>query len=192
MKIVVGLTGASGMPYALALLKILRKKGVKVTLISSNTGRRVAAEELDGGAASLERLAGEVLENCDMGAWPASGSNDFDGMIVIPCTTSTLSKIAYGIGDTLITRTAAVALKERRKLVLVPRETPLSLPMIEAMRAATLAGAVVLPAMPGFYHRPKEVSELVDFVAERCASALGVKVKEGVRWKAKKGSTQNP
>jgi 4-hydroxy-3-polyprenylbenzoate decarboxylase len=191
MKIVVGLTGASGMPYALALLKILRQQKARVTLISSDTGRKVAAEELYGGAKSLEKLAGEVLENSDMGAWPASGSNDFDGMIVIPCTTSTLSKIAYGIGDSLITRTAAVALKERRRLVLVPRETPLSLPMIESMRQATLAGAVILPAMPGFYAKPKEISELVDFVAERCAGALGVKVKEGVRWKAKKGST-NP
>jgi 4-hydroxy-3-polyprenylbenzoate decarboxylase len=185
-RIVVAVTGASGAPYALEFLRILKAGGHKASLIVTDSARPILDIELDGGAAALEWLASEVLDDADVGAWPASGSRKFDAMVVVPCSMSTLSKVAYGISDTLATRAAAVALKERRRLVVVPRETPLSLPMLEAMRQLTLAGAVVLPAMPAFYHRPKSINDMVRFVAARISSSVGVEARGAPEWKPEK------
>ena len=182
LKIVVGVTGASGAPYALEFLRILKTGGHNASLIITASARQILDAELDGGARSLETLADETLDNSDVGAWPASGSRRFDAMVVVPCSMSTLSKIAWGISDSLITRSAAVALKEGRKLVVVPRETPLSLPMIDSMRQLTLAGGIVLPAMPAFYHRPKKIGDLVLFVAARIASSVGIEAKGAPEW----------
>ncbi len=182
-KIVVAVTGASGAPYALEFLKILRAQKHATSLVVTESARPILDIEIDGGAKSLESLASEVLDDSDVGAWPASGSRRFDALVVVPCSMSTLSKIACGISDTLATRAAAVALKERRRLVLVPRETPLSLPMIDAMRQATLAGAIVLPAMPAFYHRPKSIEDMVKFIAARIASSVDVEAKGAPEWK---------
>ncbi|MEW5936492.1 MAG: UbiX family flavin prenyltransferase [Candidatus Thermoplasmatota archaeon] len=182
MRVLVGVTGASGIPYALALLGLLREKGIEVTLVASEAAERVAEVEVEGGLESLTELVPEVLPNSDLSAWPASGSNRFHAMAIIPCSVSTLSKIAHGIADNLITRAAAVALKERRTLVLVLRETPLALPVIEAMAAAARAGAVILPAMPGFYARPSTAEELVHFVAARCMSVMGLDVDGAPKW----------
>jgi len=182
LRIVVGVTGASGAPYALEFLRILRAGGHKATLVISESARQILDAELDGGAEALEALADETLDSSDIGAWPASGSRSFDAMVVVPCSMSTLSKIACGISDTLITRAAAVAMKERRRLVVVPRETPLSLPMIDAMRQVTLAGGIVLPAMPAFYHKPKKIDDLVLFIAARIASAVGAKARNAPEW----------
>jgi 4-hydroxy-3-polyprenylbenzoate decarboxylase len=181
-RIVVGVSGASGMPYALGLLKILKAEGHGATLVMTSSAQGIIEVELRGGRKVLESLAAEVLDDADVGAWPASGSRKFDAMAVVPCSSSTLSKIAWGISDTLITRAAAVALKERRTLVVVPRETPLSLPMIEAMRQVTLSGGVVLPAMPAFYHNPKGIDDMVQFIAARVASSIGVEAKGAPRW----------
>ncbi|MFH0815197.1 MAG: UbiX family flavin prenyltransferase [Methanobacteriota archaeon] len=182
LKIVVGVSGASGAPYALEFLRILKAGGHKASLIITASARQILDSEIEGGAGSLEALACETLVDSDVGDWPASGSRRFDALVVVPCSMSTLSKIAYGISDSLITRSAAVALKERRRLVVVPRETPLSLPMIEAMRQLTLAGGIVLPAMPAFYHKPKRIDDLVLFVAARIASSVGVEAKGAPEW----------
>jgi 4-hydroxy-3-polyprenylbenzoate decarboxylase len=182
LRIVVGVTGASGAPYAFEFLRILKSSGHKSTLVISESARQILEAELDGGAEALEAIADETLDSSDVGAWPASGSRRFEAMVVVPCSMSTLSKIACGISDTLITRAAAVALKERRRLVVVPRETPLSLPMIEAMRNVTLAGGIVLPAMPAFYHKPKKIDDLVLFIAARIASSVGVEARNAPEW----------
>ena len=182
LNIVVGVTGASGALYALEFLRILKSGGHKSSLIITESARQILEAELEGGAGALEAIAGETLDNKDVGAWPASGSRRFDAMVVVPCSMSTLSKIACGISDSLVTRAAAVALKERRRLVVVPRETPLSLPMIDAMRQVTLAGGIVLPAMPAFYHEPKKIDDLVLFVAARIASAVGAEARNAPEW----------
>jgi 4-hydroxy-3-polyprenylbenzoate decarboxylase len=185
--ILLGVSGASGAPYALELARMLRNGGNSVVLIVTDSARPILEVELDGGTGELETLASQTLRDADVGAWPASGSRRFDAMAIVPCSMSTLSKVAYGISDTLVTRAAAVALKERRRLVVVPRETPLSLPMIDAMRQLALAGAIVLPAMPAFYHRPRKIDDLVRFVAARTAAAMEIDVKGAPEWRPEQG-----
>jgi 4-hydroxy-3-polyprenylbenzoate decarboxylase len=181
--IVVGITGASGAPYAVRLLQQLVASHRRVSLIVSKYGMRLLDTEV--GIASIEALREvvgknawdscvEVFGNDDRGAPPASGSSLTAGMIVCPCSMGTLSAISVGASRSLIERAADVTLKERRKLILVPRETPLSAIHLENMLRLTRAGAVVMPAAPGFYHRPRQVSDLVDFVVARILDQLGV------------------
>ena len=189
--IVMGITGASGAPYAVKLLQALTAAHRPVSLIVSKYGMRLLATE--AGIESMEGLRDavgidawasyvEVFSNDDRGAPPASGSALTAGMIVCPCSMGTLSAIAVGASRSLIERAADVTLKERRKLILVPRETPLSAIHLGNMLRLSRAGAVVLPASPGFYHRPKQVSELVDFVVARMLDQLGVEQKLVERW----------
>src|SRR5216110_3499628 len=181
--IVVGITGASGAPYAVRLLQALTAAHRPVSLIVSKYGMRLLATE--AGIESIDALRDtigieawasyvEVFSNDDRGAAPASGSARSAGMIVCPCSMGTLSAIAVGASSSLIERSADVTLKERRPLVLVPRETPLSAIHLENMLRVTRAGAVVLPASPGFYHRPTSIDDLVDFVVARVLDHLGV------------------
>ncbi|MFP4546475.1 MAG: UbiX family flavin prenyltransferase, partial [Methanomassiliicoccales archaeon] len=148
MRYVVALTGSSGIAYGIRLLEVL--KGERI-LVMSRTAERLAEEEIGRRPDELKGLADRHFDDGDLFAPISSGSYPIDGMIIVPCSLSTVSKIAHGIGDTLITRAAAVALKERRKLVLVPRETPVSTIMLENMTTLSRAGAVILPACPGFY-----------------------------------------
>ena len=185
MKVVVCVTGASGAPYAYRFMEILRQAKCETTLVVSKSAGYILDEELSGGGKSLLKLATEVLDNSDLSGWPASGSRKFDAVVIVPCSASTMAKISVGIADNLITRAASVALKERRRLIIVPRETPLSLPMIEAMRSITLAGGVILPAMPAFYHKPNDISDLVNFVASRIASSIGIEAKGAPKWSPK-------
>ena len=180
MKVVVGVTGASGAPYALALLRNLDP--VHVELVISEDGKKVIEHEADVPVTAFEELADATYANDDLGAPPASGSHRFDAMVVIPCSMGTLGKIAWGISDNLITRAAAVCLKERRKLILVPRETPLAASHIENMLRLANQGVVVLPAMPGFYHGPKSVDDLVNFVVGKVLDQLGLEHKLFRRW----------
>jgi len=180
MKVVVGVTGASGAPYALALLRNLDP--VHVELVISEDGKKVIEHEADIPVTAFEELADATYANDDLGAPPASGSHRFDAMVVIPCSMGTLGKIAWGISDNLITRAAAVCLKERRKLILVPRETPLAASHIENMLRLANQGVVVLPAMPGFYHGPKSVDDLVNFVVGKVLDQLGLEHKLFRRW----------
>lgn len=191
---VMGVTGASGAPYAVRLLQCLAASGEKVQLIVSSHGMRLLSTEMD--ISSIDQLrdaAGgdswdssvTVFSNDDRGAPPASGSALSSGMVVCPCSMGTLSAISVGASRSLIERAADVALKERRKLVLVPRETPLSAIHLQNMLRLSRAGAVVLPAAPGFYGRPQQISELVDFVVARVLDQLGVEHQLGKRWDGK-------
>ena len=194
--IVVGITGASGAPYAVRLLQALTAAHRPVSLIVSKYGLRLLAteagiESMDAlrDAVGIEAWASyiEVFSNDDRGAAPASGSSKTSGMIVCPCSMGTLSAIAVGSSRSLIERAADVTLKEQRKLVLVPRETPLSAIHLGNMLRLTRAGAVVMPAAPGFYHRPKEISDLVDFMVARILDHLGVEQTLVTRWKGETG-----
>ncbi|MFN2565401.1 MAG: UbiX family flavin prenyltransferase [Gemmatimonadaceae bacterium] len=189
--IVVAITGASGAPYAVRLLEQLLVAGRRVQLVVSSHGLRLLRTEMDiDSVAALRDRVGVVLwdslvrvfEDADRGAAPASGSARSAGMVICPCSMGTLSAIAAGSSRSLVERAADVALKERRPLVLVPRETPLSAIHLENMLRVTRAGAVVLPAAPGFYHRPTGIDDLVDFVVARVLDHLGVEHVLVPRW----------
>ncbi|WP_435010949.1 UbiX family flavin prenyltransferase [Tundrisphaera lichenicola] len=197
LPIVLGMTGASGAPYAVRLLQVLCRAGRTVHLTISTSGAQVLREET-GLSVALNRFdpalfgdlgAGRLIyhHQSDFGAGIASGSFRTAGMVVSPCSMSTLASVAHGITANLVTRAADVHLKERRKLILVPRETPLSLVHLENMAAVTRAGAIVLPAMPGWYHRPESLSDLVDFVVARICDQLGVEVELAHRWGVEPG-----
>jgi 4-hydroxy-3-polyprenylbenzoate decarboxylase len=182
-RLVVGLTGASGIPYAVDVLQTLRDLPVETHLVISDGATRVLSAEMGLSKRDLEPLAHTLHDDRDVGASIASGSFLTLGMVVIPCSSSTLAKIAYGMADTLITRAAHVHLKEHRPLVLVPRETPLSRPMLEAMLRAFDAGARILPAMPGFYHQPTDIADLLGFVTARVLDQFGIVHTRSKRWK---------
>jgi len=189
---VLAITGASGAPYALALLRELCRTGRPVHLTISESGAQVFREEL-GIQLTLNAFDPTVLPGVDptsihyhhhrdFNAGIASGSFRTAGMVISPCSMSTLASIAHGITTNLITRAADVHLKERRKLILVPRETPLSLIHLENMAAVTRAGALVLPAMPGWYHRPSSLDDLIRFIVTRICDQLGVVDDQAQRW----------
>ena len=189
--IVVGITGASGAPYAVRLLQQLVASHRLVSLIVSKYGMRLLDTEMGIGSmdALREAVGKDGWDSCvkpygndDRGAPPASGSSLTAGMIVCPCSMGTLSAIAVGASRSLIERAADVTLKERRKLILVPRETPLSAIHLGNMLRLTRAGAVIMPAAPGFYHRPKQIGQLVDFMVARMLDQLGVEQTLVERW----------
>jgi len=185
--LVVGITGASGAPYAVRLLEVLLESGREVHLAISPSGQAVIGEEL-GRQIDLDRFDLAALlgrpapttgtlhyhHHKNLMAPIASGSFLTAAMVICPCSGSTLSAIAHSMGENLIHRAAEVHLKERRKLVVVPRETPLSLPQLKNMQAVHEAGGVVLPAAPGFYHGAATVADLVDFIVARICDQLGV------------------
>ena len=177
-KLVVCVTGASGAIYARRLLD--RLSGHDVSLVISAAARQVAKEEGPLDFASYPFHAYDIM---DYEAPFASGSNPFDGCVIVPCSMGTLGRIASGVSDNLITRTADVFLKERRKLILVPRETPLSLIHIRNMQTVTEAGAIVMPASPSFYCRPRSIEEAVDTVVARVLDHLGIPNHLAARWR---------
>ncbi len=187
----VAITGASGAPYAVRLLEQLCIAGQPVSLIVSSHGMRLLSTET--GIQSLGALrdaVGErawddlvtVYDDADRGAAPASGSARSAGMVICPCSMGTLSAIAAGSSRSLVERAADVTLKERRKLILVPRETPLSSIHLDNMLKLSREGVVILPAAPGFYHQPTSIAELVDFVVARVMDQMGVAHSLGHRW----------
>lgn len=192
MRIVLAITGASGMAYALRLLDLLRTKEVEVHLLISQPACNILAEEA-GRCVNLDDFRVPDLLDADMPnlrffrsddftAPCASGSACYDAMVVVPCSMGTLGRIASGASTDLISRAADVFLKERRKLILVPRETPLSLIHLRNMGTVTEAGAIVLPACPGFYHKPTTVADLVDFIVARLLDHLGIEHDLVPRW----------
>ena len=191
LPLVVGVTGASGAPYAVRLLRALAEAERPVWLTISGHGFRLL--ETESGIASLEQLRlavgaeawdrqVTVFDDRDRGARPASGSARTAGMVICPCSMGTLAAVSLGTSRSLVERAADVTLKERRPLLLVTRETPLSVVHLENMLRATRAGAIVLPASPGFYHRPTTIDQLVDFVVARVLDLLGVEHAVGRRW----------
>lgn len=184
MRFIVAITGASGAVYAQRLLDQLTDADHAVHLIVSRIARQVIAAELAGG---LRVSAGVVQHDIDsMDAPFASGSNPFDAMVVVPCTMGTLGRIAHGLSDNLLLRAADVMLKERRKLVLVPRETPLNLVHVRNMETLLLAGAVIVPANPSFYTAPKSVTDVADTVVARVLDHLEVPHRLTARWQEEK------
>ena len=189
LPIVLAITGASGAPYGVRLLDVLARKGVPVWLIVTSHGARLLKAECDIGSIDDLRTATggdwssvRHFPDGDRGALPASGSQRTAGMVVCPCSMGTVAAIACGTSRSLVERAADVTLKERRRLVLVPRETPLSLVHLRNLVTVTEAGAVVLPAAPGFYHRPTDVSQLVDFIVQRVLDLLEVNLTIAPRW----------
>lgn len=189
--LVMAITGASGAPYAVRLLEQLLLANQSVQLIVSSHGLRLLRTETEIDTIDALRLAAgaerwdslvTLFDDNDRGAAPASGSARNRGMVICPCSMGTVSAISQGTSRSLVERAADVALKERRKLVLVPRETPYSAIHLENMLRLTRAGAVVLPASPGFYHRPASIAELVDFVVARVLDQLDVAHSLGRRW----------
>jgi 4-hydroxy-3-polyprenylbenzoate decarboxylase len=189
--LVMAITGASGAPYAVRLLEQLLLANQSVQLIVSSHGLRLLRTETEIDTIDALRLAAgaerwdslvTLFDDDDRGAAPASGSARNRGMVICPCSMGTVSAISQGTSRSLVERAADVALKERRKLVLVPRETPYSAIHLENMLRLTRAGAVVLPASPGFYHRPASIAELVDFVVARVLDQLDVEHSLGRRW----------
>jgi len=185
--IALAVTGASGALYAVRTLAALLERGCHVELVVSDYGRRLLRDEL-GEQAALEKLAGfleakygagirggtyELHSNKDLGATIASGSHPCDAMAIVPCSMKTLAGVAHGLSRNLVERAADVMLKERRPLILVPRETPMSLPQLRNMTLCAEAGAMILPAMPAFYQLPKTLDDLADFMAGKVLSALG-------------------
>jgi len=186
-RIVVGISGASGAPYAQRFIRLCVAANVQVHLVVSPLGQRLVHDELGMEGVDLDALSGDpsrvVLYNYrDVGAAIASGSFQHDGMVVIPCSSNTLSAVATGSAANLMHRAALVTLKERRRLVLVHRETPLSLIDIRNMEQATLAGAILCPANPGFYLLPKSIDDLVDFVVARVLDLIGIEHDLSMRW----------
>jgi flavin prenyltransferase len=186
-SIAIAITGASGALYATRTLAALLAEGLHVELVVSDYGRRLLRDEL-GEAASIDRLmtfldekyghnvsrgSVTVHNNRDLGATIASGSHGCSGMAIVPCSMKTLAGVAHGLSRNLIERAADVMLKERRPLVIVPRETPMSLPQLKNMVLCAEAGAMILPAMPAFYQLPKTLDDLSDFMAGKILSALG-------------------
>src|SRR5205809_2138796 len=187
--LVLAITGASGAPYAVRLLDVLAKHHVPTWLLVSTHGWRLLAEESGiKDEAGLKKATGgdwgcvRLFNDADRGAEPASGSVQTLGMVVCPCSMGTMAAIAQGTSRSLIERAADVTLKERRKLVLVPRETPLSAIHLGNMLRLARAGAVIMPAAPGFYHRPKEIPDLIDFMVARMLDHFDIEQRLTERW----------
>lgn len=186
-SIALAITGASGAIYATRTMAALLERGIHVELVVTDYGRRLLRDEL-GEQAAVDKLSdylaatyGEqvrkgtytLYSNKDLGAKIASGSQDCEAMVVVPCSMKTLAGIAHGLSRTLVERAADVMLKERRPLVIVPRETPMSVPQLRNMMLCAEAGAIVMPAMPAFYQMPKTLEDLANFMAGKILSALG-------------------
>jgi 4-hydroxy-3-polyprenylbenzoate decarboxylase len=187
--VVLAITGASGAPYGVRLLEVLARNRVPVWLVATTHGFRLLQDECAIG--SLDELRAATggdwssvtpFPDGDRGALPASGSQRTSGMVVCPCSMGTVAAIAGGASRSLVERAADVTLKERRRLILVPRETPLSLVHLRNLVAVAEAGAVVIPASPGFYHRPARVADLVDFIVQRVLDQLDLAIEVAPRW----------
>ncbi len=181
MKVIVAVTGASGTIYAKGFLEAAKKHGIETHLIITESGEKVAKYEL-GGVDQLKELAHSTYGWTDLTAAIASGGHDVDAMVIVPSSMKTVSAIAHGFADNLVTRAADVQLKERRTLLLVPRETPLHAIHLENMAKLAHMGAIILPAMPGFYHNPESVQDLVDFITGKILDQLGKKNDMYKRW----------
>ena len=188
-EIVVAITGASGAAYGQRLVEVLAQDNRTVRLVVTDAGRLTLAHECNTTPENIASGAGasggaEVIleDNADIAARSASGSSEIDAVVVCPCSGTTLGKLAAGIGDNLATRSAIVAMKERRKLILVPRETPYATVHLENMAKLSSWDTVILPASPGFYNHPESIEDLVDFVVARILDHLKIKHSLGQRW----------
>ncbi|MDO8305080.1 UbiX family flavin prenyltransferase [Herminiimonas sp.] len=181
-RLIIAITGATGVVYATRLLQALRAQQVETHLLISEAGVLNLHQELDMSRKDVEALADVVHNVRDVGAAIASGSFQSDGMIVTPCSMKTLAAIAHGLSDNLITRAADVVLKERRRLVLMVRETPFNLAHLRNMTAVTEMGGIIFPPLPGFYHRPASIAEMVDHTVGRVLDLFDISHDMTPRW----------
>jgi 4-hydroxy-3-polyprenylbenzoate decarboxylase len=181
LKVVLAVTGSSGVVYGVRLAQQLAKSGVELTIVISDAAKKVLSYEMTGGLEVLSKQ-GRVLGEHEIEADASSGSARFDVTVICPCSMKTLSAIANGYADNLIGRSADVALKEKRKLVLVVRETPLSAIHLENMLKLARLGVTILPASPGFYYNPKSIDDLVNHIVGKIMDALGIESNLFKRW----------
>ncbi|HKX20961.1 MAG TPA: UbiX family flavin prenyltransferase [Nitrososphaeraceae archaeon] len=182
-KIVVGFSGASGVIYGIRLLEVLHSINIQTYLIISEWAKRNIETETNKTLEYVKSLSSINYDNFKLDAAVSSGSFLHDGMVIVPCSMKSLSSIANGYDDTLISRAASVTLKESRTLILVPRETPLSRIHLENMIKLQDAGAIILPAMPGFYHKPSTIDEIIDHLVGKILDQLKIKHELFTRWK---------
>jgi len=182
-KIVIGFSGASGIIYGIRLLEILHSTNIQTYLIISEWAKKNIEIETDKTLEYVKSLSSVNYDNFKLDASVSSGSFLHDGMVIVPCSMKSLSSIANGYDDTLISRAASVTLKESRKLIIVPRETPLSRIHLENMVKLQEAGAIILPAMPGFYHKPSTIEEIIDHLVGKILDQLNIKHDLFKRWK---------
>jgi len=182
-KIVIGFSGASGIIYGIRLIEVLHSINIETYLIISEWAKKNIEIETDKTLEYVKSLSSVNYDNFRLDASVSSGSFLHDGMVIVPCSMKSLSSIANGYDDTLISRAASVTLKESRKLIIVPRETPLSRIHLENMIKLQQAGAIILPAMPGFYHKPSTIEEIVDHLVGKILDQLNIKHNLFKRWK---------
>ena len=182
-RLVVGISGATGVVYGVRALELARDAGLETHLVMTKAAALTVSQESELRAGDIAELADVTHKVTNVGASLASGSFPTDGMLIAPCSSRTLAAIAHGLSDNLLTRAAEVTLKERRPLVLLFRETPLTLAHLRAMQVVTEMGGVVMPPVPAFYLRPESVDEIIDFTVGRALELLDVPVQELPRWK---------
>jgi len=182
LKLIIGITGSTGVIYGVRLLQALKEKKVQTHLILTEWAKKCLAMETDFTPDEVKSLATTVSDEANMAASVSSGTHKIDGMIVIPCTMKTLSSIAVGYDETLIARAAGVTLKESRKLILVTRETPLTAINLENMLKLARLGVVILPPVPGFYTKPKTIDEIVDHTVGKCLDQFNIEHNLYKRW----------
>jgi len=182
-RVIVGISGASGSVLAVRLLEFLKGKGIETHLIVTDTAKKILEHETGRKVEDLENMATESYKNSDFFASVASGSFKTDGMVIIPCSMKTLAGVANGFSENLLLRTADVCLKERRKLILVTRETPLSHVHIENMEKATRAGAVIMPPVISYYNKPESLHDIENQIVGKVLDALGIENDLIQRWK---------
>ncbi len=190
-RLIIGISGASGVIYGVRMLEVLREvEGVETHLVMTPSAKKTIVLETDLGVSEVEALANEVHGFGDIAASLSSGSYKTTGMVVIPCAMKTLSGIAHSYSDNLLLRAADVALKDRRKLVLVVRETPLHLGHLRLMAEVTEMGAILMPPMPAFYHRPKTIDDIINQTVNRVLDVLDIELDKDLfaRWEGPPGS----
>jgi 4-hydroxy-3-polyprenylbenzoate decarboxylase len=185
MRLIVAVTGASGVVYSKRLLEVLHEKNIEVHLIISKTSEKLIEHELDTTREEFEQMVNNTYNEDDFFSPLASGSFLTDGMIVIPCSTKTMAGIAHGYSENLILRAADVTLKEGRRLILVLRETPLNAIHLRNQLDLAMQGVVILPAMPAFYHKPKKINDLIDFIVGKILDSMGIRHNLFERWSKK-------
>ena len=192
-RIIVGITGATGAVYGVRLLARLQGvPGVETHLVVSDAASLTLHQEVGMQRRDVEALAHVVHKNREIGASIASGSFQTDGMVIAPCSMKTLAAVAHGLADNLVARAADVILKERRRLVLMVRETPLNLAHLRNMTAVTEMGGIVFPPLPSFYHRPASIDEMVDHTLDRVLDLLGIDNAAAPRWPGMRGAAETP
>ncbi len=182
MQLVVGITGSSGILYGVRMLETLKNCKIDIHLIMTEWAKKCLTLETDYDFKYVRELANHYSDDSNMAASVSSGTHKTDGMIIIPCSMKTLSSIANGYEETLVARAAGVTIKESRKLVLVPRETPLTSIHIENMLKLSRIGVVILPAMPGFYNRPKKIDDILNHIVGKCLDQFNIEHELYKRW----------